>query len=336
MQKSELITHIKPIFGHLDEIPKEVTFSAKGSTCSVWQIQSLNRAYVLRIIDQTERVLDGSLDAFIRKAVRKNRGRVATSLLNSEGTGYTINDQRWSLDEFAEGTHPSRGKLSSQICKQLGETLAALHKIPVTKCGKPDCLNGQTVVGGETQPFKGVTRRFENPLPETWNEDYLHPILSAAPEIKDEILACLRQMSERVQEGRSVLCHSDLHEGQLICTDNNLIALIDFGDATILDRHWDLGSALYFHGERNFLAIFAAYSDISVVSQKSARLASAFSVAVAMHHASRSRLCGKGHRLERAIQWILSNHLNQSFHTLVMKQRSGSLCPHCRPWASLL
>lgn len=304
MQKSELITLVKPILAHLDERPRDVKFLAKGATCNVWQVQSFSRAYVLRIIDQTERVLDGDLDKFIRNAVRENGGRAAAPQLNSEGTNQTINGQRWCLDEFAEGKHPQRGELSIQICQQLGKTLAALHKVPVSKCGQPFSIENDCIIGSKDKPFEGVRQRFENPLPETWNDGYLHPVMNAIPELKGEVLACLREVSERVQEYQSVLCHSDLHERQLICANDNLTALIDFGDAAILDRHWDLGSALYFHGELNFSTIFEAYSDINGSSQNCDRLASFFSVAIAMHHASRSRLPNKGHRLDRAIQWI--------------------------------
>lgn len=304
MQTSELITLVRPILARLDETLHEAAFLAKGATCSVWKVRSLNRVYVLRIIDQPERVLDGALDAFIRNTVRSIGGRVVAPLLTSEGTGLTINSHRWCLDEFADGTHPSRGKLSNQICKQLGETLAALHEIPVSNYGKPSHIEKGDVVGGKALPFEGVAQRFENPLPETWKEGYLHPILSAVPEIVDEIHTRLQQVSECVQEGRGVLCHSDLHERQLICTGEGLTALIDFGDATIMDRHWDLGSALYFHGKHNFSAICDGYFGTNAENQDSAKLASSFSIAIAMHHASRSRLFGKGHRLGQAIRWV--------------------------------
>jgi aminoglycoside phosphotransferase (APT) family kinase protein len=136
----------------------------------------------------------------------------------------------------------------------------------------------------------------------------VHPVLNTIPELKDEVLGHLQEVSEQVQNprtlSRSVLCHSDLHERQFICANDTLIALIDFGDATILDRHWDLGSVLYFHGERNFAAILEAYSNNIDEGPSCARLAASFSVAIALHHASRSRLPGKEHRLDRAIQWI--------------------------------
>ncbi len=304
MQTRELIAQVKPILAHLDETPLDASFLAKGATCSVWQIRTRHRTYALRIIDHTERVTGGDLDAFIRKAVRTNGGRVVAPLLNSEATGLTINDRRWCLDAFAEGTHPPRGHLPQQTCRQLGETLAALHEIPVSHHGKPNHIENGRVMGEKISPFEGVAQRFEKPLPETWKTGYLHPIFNAAPEIEKRLLSRLRLVSERVRQGKAVLCHSDLHERQLICAGGNLTALIDFGDATILDRHWDLGSALYFHGAQNFSAIFASYSGSHGASQSSAKMAAAFSIAIAMHHASRSRLPGKGHRLQRATQWV--------------------------------
>jgi hypothetical protein len=64
---------------------------------------------------------------------------------------------------------------------------------------------------------------------------------------------------------------------------------------------------LYFHGKDVFSDVFEAYTGNFASSQSSTDIAASFSVAIAMHHASRSRLPGKQHRLENAL-----NHIRQT------------------------
>ncbi len=190
------------------------------------------------------------------------------------------------------------------VCARLGETLAALHEISADMFGRPATVSSQTVIGSKTNPLDGVAQRFENPLPDTWADDFLHPMLSEDPELTAGILARLHEVSEQIRQGHSVLCHSDLHEKQMICTDTDLAALVDFGEATLLDRHWELGSVLYFHGKENFSSVYDAYNGSGFGRQTSLEVAESFSIAIAMHHASRSRLPGKAHRLAKAADHI--------------------------------
>ena len=203
-----------------------------------------------------------------------------------------------------EGHHPPRGRLPRPVCARLGETLAALHSIPAEMFGRPSDVAPETVTGCKTDPLEGVAQRFENPIPETWADRYTHPLMAEAPELSADILARLRDVSNHVRHGRSAVCHTDLHERQLICADYELLALIDFGEATVLDPHWDLGSVLYFHGAEDFAAVHEAYAGAGSGLQACADTVASFSVAIAMHHASRSRLPGKAHRLERAVAHI--------------------------------
>lgn len=304
MDELELLSLATPVLARLNETPVQATFLAKGATCNVWKLRSTEQTYALRIIESKERVLDGEADAYIRASVLERGGRVVIPLLNSESTGHTLNGKRWCLEHFAKGSHPIRGALTKRVSVQLGETLAALHQIPVRNCGRPCSINEDVVVGEKIDPFEGVMQRFENPLPETWEESFRHPILATLPDLRGGILDCLREVSHRVRDQQYVLCHGDLHERQLICERDDLVALIDFGDATVLDRHWDLGSALYFHGEQVFSALFASYLSNSDGSQSCSKLAVSFSVAIAMHHASRSRLLDKQHRFAVATHHI--------------------------------
>ena len=305
MQQDELFTIAEEILALMGESPLKVSFLAKGATCNVWMVRSASqKSYALRIIEEEERVIDGALDKFIRSAVLGHGGRVAAPLLSSETIEKDLNGKRWGLDAFVRGTHPERGALPDATCRQLGETLAILHQLPVRNSGQLSGVEQGVIFGEKTKPFEGVKQRFENPLLETWDVNFAHPILNTIPELADEITARLGTVSEAVEERHAVLCHTDLNEGQLLCNENDLAALIDFGGASILDKHWDLGSVYYFHGQENFAKLYDAYLGFSGTEEKHPELVPSFSVAVAMHHASRSRLPGKHHRLKRAIKHI--------------------------------
>ncbi|MBL4768624.1 MAG: hypothetical protein JKY94_13105 [Rhodobacteraceae bacterium] len=103
-----------------------------------------------------------------------------------------------------------------------------------------------------------------------------------------------------------------MHEKQLLCSKDGLAALIDFGGASILNRHWDLGSIYYFHGKANFRTLYGAYLDFSEADESHADLVPLFSISIAMHHAARARLPGKHHRLNRAIEHIQQVIADQS------------------------
>lgn len=304
MQQSELISSSKKILGLIDETLEKVSFLAKGATCNVWQVQSDRRSYALRIIEADERVLDGAIDMFVRTEMLAKGGHVAEPILCSETSKPILDGTRWTLDAMVTGYHPERGQLSDQTCRDLGETLAVLHELPTHNCGRPSHIEHSAIIGMKTDPMEAVEQRFENPLPEIWQAGYEHPVLRATPEIAPEILARLQEVSAVVEEGKHVLCHADLHERQLLCSSGRLAALIDFGDATILDRHWTLGSALYFHGQDNFDRLYDSYVGASRANDSQREIVPSFSMAIAMHHASRARLPGKHHRLERAINYI--------------------------------
>ena len=84
---------------------------------------------------------------------------------------------------------PNGGKLPDAVCRQLGETLAILHQLPVRNFGRLSSIEQGIIFGEKTKPFAGVKQRFENSLPETQKVNFAHPVLIAAPELADEITA---------------------------------------------------------------------------------------------------------------------------------------------------
>lgn len=277
---------------------ERVEFLAQGSTSTAWKLKGGKDEYVLRKIED-DRAVDGEVDGFIRGFLRARGGRVAELISNSETVASGPRHIRWSLERFVPGVHPERSAVLTLAAAQLGETLAILHDVPVSNWGRPDKLSDGSVEGGRSTQLPGVEERFENPLPQTWAPGFEHPLKSVLPGQWEDILTGLAVVDKQREDGIGVMCHSDLHEKQLICRNGELAALIDFGEAVILDRHWDLGSVLYFHGADVFADFFSGYEAVAS-GEASTELAEMFAIAIAMHHASRSRLPGKEHRLQFA------------------------------------
>ena len=202
---------------------------------------------------------------------------------------------------FMAGEHPDRGDLHRQTCLDLGKTLAVLHRIPVTGFGTPR-LAGSTISGAQDNVFEGLATRFANPLPID-----APPAFEISPELWQKMLPYLMKISEIISTGSGVLCHSDLHDRQIIVVNNHLAALIDFGDATICDYRWDFGSLLYFHGPRVLADTIEGYEPDTLLQAKLITAAHLFSVGIAMHIGARSVLPGRGHRLK-----VATVHLNKT------------------------
>jgi Ser/Thr protein kinase RdoA (MazF antagonist) len=231
-------------------------------------------------------------------------GAVAGTVISS----FDIHDQHdinsWSLDQFVPGFHCARGNLNDAVCVDLGRTLAILHTIPVAGYGPPCLDSSGRIFGPETLAITGLDARFENPLPEGTALGK-HPGACFAPQIVDRLAAKLDQIRELLKNRPGVICHGDLHERQFICNQSGLCALIDFGDATIADRIWDLASLRYFHGRDILTKVVEAYTRNSAEKSELCNDAELFSIGIAMHHAARSVYPGKSHRLRVATDYLL-------------------------------
>lgn len=299
----ETLADARKVLSDMGLADARVTLLGSGATSRVWTVATPERTCVLRLIDG-DRGLYGALDAHIRQSLRDLGGRAVPPLATSDVHDLRIAGRRWSLEPYVPGFHPARGALPCPAARHLGETLAALHALPVAGFGRPVARDGSRIKGGAATPLAGVADRFENPLPDLWAQGYTHPVLAAAPDLRPALLAHLAQVSSRIATSAPVLCHGDLHERQFICSGDGLAALIDFGEAAVLDPHWDLGSVWYFHGARDFAMVHAAYAACTTRRDILPEAARAFSIAIAMHHASRARLPGRAHRLARATAHI--------------------------------
>ncbi|MHA1128170.1 MAG: phosphotransferase family protein [Alphaproteobacteria bacterium] len=153
-------------------------------------------------------------------------------------------------------------------------------------------LTGSTVSGNQDTALAGLNTRFADPLLVN------SPTFEVSPELLRQTVPYLVGVRETISSTNGVICHSDLHERQLIVSNRNLAALIDFGDATICDYRWDFGSLLYFHGLSVLEKVVGAYNPNN--QNQLITDAHLFSLGIAMHHAARSVLPEKSHRLKVA------------------------------------
>ncbi len=271
-----------------------------GATSDVWKVRTNRRTYALKTLNARGPNTDLALDVHIRNSMSAGGACVATPVLSSDDFP-NMSGAAWVLDEFVAGEHPARGELHRLTCLDLGKTLAVLHSISVTRFGTPR-LHGSMISGKQDDVFEGLTTRFANPLPIN-----TAPTFEISTDLWQRAHPYLVNIREIISNNSGVLCHSDLHDRQIIVANNHLAALIDFGDATICDYRWDFGSLLYFHGPRVLADTIEGYEPDAHLRTTLIADAHLFSVGVAMHVGARSLLPGRGHRLK-----VATVHLNKT------------------------
>ncbi len=296
------------------ETLRTVTPIAQGSSSEVWRITTDTASYALRILISRQGNSPLQSDVHIRTQLHAQGGADAAPVAapvthgvfpqtpTGENTGLN-----WILDCFIPGNHPERGHLPAQTCAGLGKLLSRLHRLECSGHGRPTAVENNVIIGGETSPIAGLNTRFSSPLPITVSDWAAHPFHRITG-LHARILPFLHRIVEKIARAPMVVCHTDLHEGQLICEGDQLRALIDFADVTIADRRWDFGSLYYFHGDCALQDVIGAYceADPQQNTHQSTLISNArlFSLCIALHHAARSVLPGKSHRFDVALAHI--------------------------------
>ena len=191
--------------------------------------------------------------------------------------------------------------IPAAVARDLGGTLAILHGLPAVGHGTPLRPTEEGFAAPQSTARAGLLARFDDPLPRDLAD---HAIAKSAPDLIDALAAPLAALRHKAETGRPVLCHSDLHEGQMICRGGRLAALIDFGEAALLDRRWDFASFCYFHGPDSLVPVVEGYSGDPETRHALFEDARLFSLGIALHHATRARLPGKAHRLAVAGDYL--------------------------------
>jgi Ser/Thr protein kinase RdoA (MazF antagonist) len=275
-----------------------LAFHAQGATAEVWRLETSGVVYALRLTRaDTPESARMAVDALIRTRALAAGARVAASL----ETGLW-NEREFALDEWMGGEHVAQP--SRAACVQLGETLRHIHALPCTGHGllenRADALEGSAAT-----PEAGVLTRLARPFPLSSLED--NALVRLAPQWKGTLCALESELLTVVR-APGVVCHTDLHAGQLLERDGNLAALLDFGDAAVVPAAWDIASFAYFHSWDATHTLLKGYG------QDLSDAASRWCIILCLHHANKS-----ASRQARAVERFVD--------TLSRLNRSGSAAP---------
>ena len=277
---------------------------SSGASCDVWRILGHRNDYALRVFTKRHGRCPLPIEIAVRDGLAKRGAAVATPIATSLDHP-TINPATaWSLDTFVAGTFCARGALPARAAQDLGRTLAILHAIPTKGFGRLLAMEPDSAIGTERAAHDAVHCRFDKPLPNTEHDWKGHPLMQHEPGLRAKMQPLINQVIDAQSASKAAICHGDLHEQQLICSGEKLAALIDFADATVLDRRWDFASLYYFHGRDVLHNALIGYSRNEAERKTLANDAKLFSIGIAVHHAARSRLPGKEHRLAAALKHI--------------------------------
>ena len=262
-----------------------------GATSQAWLLQGDGQSYVLRTFHSARRERPAyELELGLRRRLRENTLMVPEPVATNVDLPWSDSDKarpEWIIDQFVPGTFAARGGIPASACRDAGQVLALLHALDCSGFGRPE--NDRAVISGTVaDPASGVKTRFQDPWPFSEAPLSAHPVARVAP----ELLSSLETMGGRALEwaGRPGLavCHTDLHNEQLILSGGRLAALIDFGDAMIGSPAWDIASFLYFHGAKLAEELLAGYTDDVTAAEHLLIEARVFASVIALHHISRS------------------------------------------------
>ena len=302
-QIEEATSLCREIVKELGEQFVNVEYLEAGSTSRVYRVSTDHTNYILRIgFPHSGKPVSYESDFYIRNTLHKAGLSVARPVATNRSFKLSIRTI-WSLDEYKEGTTAIRGRVAPAVSEQLGELLGELHRMPVSGYGRLE--NSRTEIVGEQQsPRSGLASRFESPWPFCSQELDVHPAIRVQPALKKKLLPLKAELYAFVREGSPSLVHSDLHEGQLLVSDDSLSALLDFNDAMVGRSEWDLGSYLYFHGAECFDALLDGYpsSPSDNAHLKEAALLS--SLLIALHHGNRGVVLNRPHRIQASARYL--------------------------------
>ena len=202
---------------------------ADGATGIAWLIRAASASYVLRVASpKVGKTACFEADAAVRQELRKIDSRVAEPIATNVShpvEGLSID---WIIDEYIEGEMGRRGLLPAKVCRDLGEVLAALHTVPCNGNGLLLNSRGQ-IEGAEHDAESGIASRYQDPWPFDGGSLRNHPIASGAPDLLKRLNGRRHSLLQRLKNTNVAVVHTDLHEGQMICSEGGT-----FG----ADRFW--------------------------------------------------------------------------------------------------
>ena len=291
------------ILKRLGEAHRSTVYLESGSSSIAYRVVSDRSEYILRVAStNTGKVAKYESDFYLRSLLYREGHPVARPIATNVSLDIGLK-KLWAFDEYHPGTHPKRGEIAPLVSRQLGSMLRFMHKLPVSGHGLFE--NSRTrLFGLSPTPETGMLSRFESPWPFTAVPLDKHPSVRDQPSLKSGIQRLKNELSAIVKKGRSAVIHSDLHEKQLILSNGRLSALLDFNEAGVGRPEWDMGSYLYFHGEKCLNDLLDGYTNNSLEKMELSYRSRLASILIALHHGNRGCILDRPHRIKASRQFL--------------------------------
>ncbi|MEG2803168.1 aminoglycoside phosphotransferase family protein [Stenotrophomonas sp.] len=150
---------------------------------------------------------------------------------------------QWTLFAYIEGQSGFEAALSQAQWRRLGEVLRQVHEVrlpPALASGlaQPDFDDDTAVERVGAWLRRGDARW---PVPDALAEHYLRSWRQHRPRIVEVWERCVALRERLVRQAwRRVLCHGDLHAGNLLLLPDGGLCLIDWDDMLLAPRERDL------------------------------------------------------------------------------------------------
>jgi len=278
-------------------------FLDSGSTSSAFKVSSDRADYILKVsTPQCGKTASYESDFCLRSSIWNEDLPLAKPIATNTSLEIDIK-AIWALDEFQTGSNPLRGKISTAVSYRLGELLRVIHNIPVSGHGRLE--NTRLKLRGVADtPETGLLTRFESPWPFSPKPLAHHPSVQEQPRLLEKLKPLESVLLDFIHDGSPTLVHSDLHEGQLLESNGKLTTLLDFNEAMVGRREWDLGSYLYFHGAQCFTDLLDGYSPNGDERSEIEDKATYASLLIALHHGNRGVILNRPHRIKASIHFL--------------------------------
>jgi hypothetical protein len=180
-----------------------------------------------------------------------------------------------------------RSQLPESVSRELGAFLRRMHTLSFKGYGLLKDSPGP-LLGSTGNPGSGLLTRLVAPWPYGGIPLSAHAIARAAPALVPYVLPLEGQIRAVVELRQHAVSHTDLHSGQLLVQGSHLATVLDFGDAAVMPRAWDMASFALFHGWTRLASLLQGYEaeeEARCVLQREAEL---LAVPLALHHVSRA------------------------------------------------
>lgn len=290
----------------IDEQHETTELVERGSTSTVFRVRTRQNEYILRVATPRDgKSASFESDYAIRRLLWEADQPVAMPIATDQSTDIEA-PESWALDELREGTHPVRGRISSNISMELGRMLRHLHGIFAIGYGQLEDTR-QRLAGRSRTPEEGMLSRFEAPWPFGGSPLSDHPAVQKSPALLRLLATLEPALISFVRDGATpAVIHSDLHERQLLQHDDRLTAVLDFNDAIVGRREWDFGSYLYFHGDACLSDLLDGYTSDPDERRSLSDQANLAAILIALHHGNRGVVLQRPHRIEAAARFLES------------------------------